>query len=325
MFLVLIVHADFFSLGAPTHDDIISAPTSSFLRFFFESLSIVCVNVFVLISGWFGISPSVRSFCNFIFQCLFFLVGIYIVFLLCGLTSLSVKGIAGCLVMLNWNWFIKAYLGLYIIAPVLNAFVNNAEKRAFQKVLLSFFIFQTTYSWISGGAVFFEGGYSTMSFIGLYLLARYVKLHQFSKNVLPPPIHFLSIFGIITIILTIVSYTSVWIGLPMISGKMYSYVNPLVIISALSLLLFFEGLKIKSKLINFCAVSSFAIFLLHTNPNVCEPYFKSFVLWIYDRFDGVVCLLIIFFFLLMVGVIAILIDQVRKIIWNIISKKCLDI
>ena len=186
MFLVLIVHADFFSLGAPTHDDIISAPTSSFLRFFFESLSIVCVNVFVLISGWFGISPSVRSFCNFIFQCLFFLVGIYIVFLLCGLTSLSVKGIAGCLVMLNWNWFIKAYLGLYIIAPVLNAFVNNAEKKEFQKVLLSFFIFQTAYSWISGGAVFFEGGYSTMSFIGLYLLARYVKLHQFSKNVLPP-------------------------------------------------------------------------------------------------------------------------------------------
>ena len=89
--------------------------------------------------------------------------------------------------MLNWNWFIKAYLGLYIIAPVLNAFVNNAEKKAFQKVLLSFFIFQTAYSWISGGAVFFEGGYSTMSFIGLYLLARYVKLHQFSKNVLPPP------------------------------------------------------------------------------------------------------------------------------------------
>lgn len=43
MFMVLIVHADFFSLGVPTHDDIISAPTSAFLRFFFESLSIVCV------------------------------------------------------------------------------------------------------------------------------------------------------------------------------------------------------------------------------------------------------------------------------------------
>lgn len=193
MFMVLIVHADFFSLGVPTHDDIISAPTSAFLRFFFESLSIVCVNVFVLISGWFGIKPSVRSFCNFVFQCLFFLVGIYIVLLLCGLTSLSVKGIAGCFVMLQWNWFIKAYLGLYIIAPVLNAFVNNTEKMAFQKVLLSFFIFQTAYSWISDGAVFFEGGYSTMSFIGLYLLARYVKLHQFSKKVLPPNSFFVDI------------------------------------------------------------------------------------------------------------------------------------
>lgn len=94
--------------------------------------------------------------------------------------------------------------------------------------------------------------------------------------------------------------------------------------SALSLLLFFNGIKIKGKFINFCAASSFAIFLLHTNPNVCEPYFKPFVLWIYDRFDGVLCLSIIFSFLLIVGVIAILIDQVRKMIWNIISKKCLN-
>lgn len=186
MFLVLVVHADFFSLDSPTQNDIIVAPTNAFFRFFFESLSIVCVNVFVLISGWFSIRSNVKSFCNFIFQCLFFLIGIYIVLLILGMTSLSVKGLAGCFFMLKWNWFIKAYIGLYILSPVLNAFIKNADKRTYENVLIAFFVFQTVYSWFTGAALFFESGYSTMSFIGLYLLAQYLKLYQLKKIVLPP-------------------------------------------------------------------------------------------------------------------------------------------
>ena len=71
MFLVLLVHADFFSLGTPTLQDIQTSTLDSTLRIFFEALSIVCVNVFVLISGWFGIRPSLKGVSNFIFQCLF--------------------------------------------------------------------------------------------------------------------------------------------------------------------------------------------------------------------------------------------------------------
>ena len=186
MFLVLVVHADFFSIGRPLQDDTIATPISTFFRFFFESMSIVCVNIFVLISGWFGIKPKASSFCNFIFQCLFFLVGIYVTFLLLGLTTLSVRGLAGCLVMLSGDWFIKAYIGLYILAPVLNAFADNADKKTYRRVLLAFFTFQTIYSWVCSGAVFFESGYSTMSFIGLYLLARYLNRYPL-KEITPPP------------------------------------------------------------------------------------------------------------------------------------------
>lgn len=195
MFLVLIVHADFFSLEIPTPKDTITTPTNAFIRLFFESSSIVCVNVFVLISGWFGIKPNTKSFCNFVFQCLFFLIGIYIILLICGLTSLSAKGLAGCFCMLKWNWFIKAYIGLYILSPVLNAFIKNAEKKSYENVLVAFFVFQTLYSWLTGAAVFFESGYSTMSFIGLYLLARYLKIYQLKKiKNFPPPFIFTSLW-----------------------------------------------------------------------------------------------------------------------------------
>lgn len=195
MILVLVVHANFFALGSPTQQDVLTNPASALTRMVFQSFAIVCVNVFVLISGWFGIHPSVRGFSNFIFQCLFFLCGIYFVMWGVGLVPLTLKGLAGCLVLLNWNWFIKAYTGLYILAPVLNAFVENSDRKKHLYVLLSFFAFQTIYSWVSNGAVFFESGYSTMSFIGLYLLARYINVYKPRILFYPPPLLCMDVFA----------------------------------------------------------------------------------------------------------------------------------
>lgn len=176
MFLVLVVHADCWTLGFPENADFIEEPLQSFTKVVIESAAIVCVNVFVLISGWFGIKPSIKGLSNFIFQCIYFLFGIYMVLILIGKTDLSFQGIAYCLCLSEWNWFIKAYATLYILSPILNAFVAKASKKEFASVLLVFFIFQTVYGW-SGAAKFVEGGYSSFSFIGLYLLSKYVKTY----------------------------------------------------------------------------------------------------------------------------------------------------
>lgn len=179
MFLVLLVHADFFSLGAPSASDCVNAPVDSSLKVFFEAISIACVDIFVCLSGWFGIRPSVRGFSNFVFQCLFWLVGLYIITLLIGTSTFSIQGIKGCFALTKLNWFIKAYILLYILAPVLNAFVEKASQTEFRNVLVAFFVFEFIYGWIfSGSTQHIQGGYSTISFIGLYLLARYVRLYQ---------------------------------------------------------------------------------------------------------------------------------------------------
>ncbi len=176
MFLVLVVHAYFWSLGAPSLQDIKENFLPSCTRIFIESISIVCVNTFIFISGWFKIHPTLKGFANFIFQCAYFLFGIYAVLVCTGHADLSIKGIAGCLCLTPVNWFIKAYIGLYILAPVLNFFVENSSKKQLGLLLISFYTFQTIYG-LSGAAKFIDHGYSTFSFIGLYLLAQYVKLY----------------------------------------------------------------------------------------------------------------------------------------------------
>ena len=180
MFLILVVHADFWSLGAPTCQEFRESLLPSVTRILIEAISIVSVNVFIFISGWFTIKPTLKGFGNFIFQCGFFLIGIYVVMLVTGQATLSLKGIAGCFCLTSSNWFIKAYIGLYILSPVLNLFVETSSKKQFGIILVSFFIFQTIYG-LSGAAAFIEHGYSTFSFIGIYLLAQYVR-HYASVN-----------------------------------------------------------------------------------------------------------------------------------------------
>lgn len=317
MFLVLVVHAGFFSLQAPTPETFHQSPASSTGLLFFQSLSIGCVNMFVLLSGWFGIRPKVKSFFNFVFQCLFFLIGIYLVCLASGLAELSLRGIAACFVLLKWNWFIKAYIGLYILAPVLNAYVEHSSRSQLGWTLVCFYLFQTIYAWVANAAEFFMTGYSTLSFIGLYLLARYVRCYPSRLTSLPAHYDFL-IFAFIVVFQTLLAFGSLYVGVSFPIGRIYNYVSPLVIISSVYLLLGFSKMQFASKWVNWVAASSFAVFLLHTNPNLCLPYFCPMVRWIYANADGLPCLLYLFLFLSAVFVVAILVDQVRIKLWNVV-------
>lgn len=71
MFLVLIIHANFLSNEAPTTSLTISNPITAYTQYFFASVSYTCVNTFVLISGWFGITPKWKGFFSLFFQCFF--------------------------------------------------------------------------------------------------------------------------------------------------------------------------------------------------------------------------------------------------------------
>ena len=317
MMLVLIVHSDFFTLGIPTQELCKISPGFAFGKYFFQSISIVCVNVFILISGWFGIKPNWKSFLNFLFQCLFFSIGIYIVCIITGLANFSIRGIAECFFLTSSYWFIKAYIGLYIFAPMINAFIENKGEKDMCNYLLAYFTFQTVFAWLSTGAEFLIAGLNTLSFIGLYTLARFVRLYPSKYTTLPAKIYFF-LFFLIAIFSTIITFILTDLGIGHIVGRFYTYVNPIVILASLTLMLAFTRLDFKSKFINWIACSCFAVYLLHVNPNVIG-HFCNTIIKITQENTGIIMLLYLFVFLLFVFIISILIDKLRIYIWTILN------
>lgn len=319
MFMVLVIHANFVSLPRPLTEALAIAPASTAFRYFVESLGIVCVDVFVLISGWFRVNTSLKSVLNFIFQVLFFWIGGYVVCLLLGKAEFTFDGVLHCFAFTKWDWFIKAYLVLYIIAPILNAFVDKASEKQHRNVLVAFLLFQSTYGWL-GGARFFMNGYGPLSFIGLYLLAQYVRrvLGKGRKTLFDFPKHVdLIVFVVSAVINTILSLAFLKAGRAM-HNTIYAYINPLVIVGALYLLLFFSKLEIGyNMIINWFGVSSFAVYLLHSQVNV-RKIFTSVIVKLDSGYHGVSAVGLIFLFLLFTYMVSVLVDQLRIGLWNLV-------
>ena len=321
MLLVMIVHANFRALPVPTTEECNTEVTSSILRFFTESFSIIAVNLFVLLSGWYGIKFKIQRLIDFLFQVFFFSILCYFIFLLLNPIGSYFKSfIVNTLLLKPTNyWFVKAYLGLYIFAPILNAFVETATKRQFQVFLVSFFMFQTLYGWITPSAAsFFVNGYSTISFIGLYLLARYIHLYPHRVWKLGKKIDLL-FYALIVLFTTFITYILQRYNLPG-TDRFFLYTSPLVIIAAVHFLLFFSKIKVANKTINWVARSCFGIYLLHSNSFLATPYYDNVILNLFQTPNRNEFILYTSLFILGVFVIAILFDKIRILIYNYIQR-----
>lgn len=320
MLLLLTVHAGFYSLGVPTPAEAVATPLNVVTRLFFQSFSVIAVLVFVLISGWFGIRTKVKSVVNFLFQCFFYSIIIFGVMLCLGRAHLDWKSIQNVLLFVNSFWFIKAYLCLMIFAPALNAFVEAATEKQLRIVLVAFFAFQSIYGWLTTGAAWFERGYSVISFFGLYLLARYVRLYPCRPFTLPRKYDML-IYWAIVLLTTAAAFVMLRLGCSESTiDVVYRLTSPIIIAEALYLLLYFSKLDFQNKFVNWVAGSCFAVFLIQQNPYFGRPVYAHTIKHIYSTFNGPAVVVFTAAFILLVFAMAILTDQVRKWIWEKISR-----
>ena len=333
MFMILVIHANFVALPKISYEELMSNATPSIVRFFIESVGIVAVNVFVFISGWFGVRPRTKSVLSFIYQILFFLVGGGIFFILIGQTEFNVKEFLNILQLTPKDWFIKSYFVLMIIAPILNAYTKNADEKTQRYVMIAFFFFEAIYGWAAGGRRFFVNGYGPLHFIGLYITAQYIH-HQLKSETTPmwmkkifqlPKWVDLLVFGILVAANTaLVTFGTILLhNSKTIFNITYAYSNPLVILGALYLLLFFSKMKIPyNRTINRFGASSFAVYLFHGETTVRNHFFCPQIQSIYESYSGLGCIGLVFLYLCVVYIISVLIDQLRLLSWN---KICLRV
>lgn len=322
MLLVMILHADFASLSVPTFEQCNDSPLISFFRFFVEGLSVVAVNAFVLLSGWYGIKPSVKKSAGFIFQTLFLIFFVYFCFFVTGSAVGHSIGEWLKIAFFNQYWFVQCYILLIIFAPILNASVELLDRRTLLFVLLLMFIAQIVYGFLPYASIFgwYNSGYSPLTFFFLYLLARYVRLYGLSLQRLSSLLFFGG-WALVALLMALLGFLTLYLGY---GGYFllyfYGYSSPLVIIGALLLLLAFSRISVKSSVINWIASSAFAAYIVHCHECVFDQIYKSHIAVWFAMDYTLIFVAKTAFLIIVLFCVSILIDKCRLLIWSLINK-----
>lgn len=178
-FLVLIVHLNGWLLGG-TPETFSPNEDLSFRvgQLVVQSLSVVCVNCFIIISGYFGINLSLRSLLKY-FATLF---GMY--FPCWIVSSIALRhttvseALDGIFVLSREGYFVQCYFMLMFLSPILNSFVEKFGKSILKYVLI-FWAIEIWFEQVRGNiSLGFNGGYSVIHFVLVYLLARCLALYK---------------------------------------------------------------------------------------------------------------------------------------------------
>lgn len=311
MFLVLIDHSGYMSINPPTSEEAFSAPLLTLARYSSQSFSSICVNVFVLISGWFGIKAKFSRIAEFLFQCYFICFTAYFVLLAIGIaTQMSISSWVNFLV-LGDLWFVMAYLLLYLFAPMINMFIESLSQRQFLYFLLAFTGIQFLHGFVIQVS-WFDKGMSPLTLMTLYMIGRYMRLYPNCLTSMNKWIDML-IYFVISLIGASCTFLAVRHGAE--GYRFFSYASPTIVIASVYFFLFFTKITFKSHFINWVAASAFAVYVLN-----CEGHFWSFYLstnhswWLNGSPQSYLVYTLLFD--VAVFVIAIMLDKVRIIVWH---------
>lgn len=319
MLMICLLHAHTFVSGNPTKTEIVNSPLPSFLRVFIYYLTIVSVDVFVLISGWFGIRFSLKKLSSLLFQVLFFVV---VGGIICfdQLQHLSIGGIFGAFVMGNSEyWFIKVYLLLMLFIPIINSYIENTSKKQFKFVLLGGFAYLFFYGWLFPDSTdWILHGYSFPCFVYLYILGRYLRLYP--NRLTLCKCH---------------NYMFIYLGLGMISaffelflitrnidikGRQHFYFSPIIISMSVALLLMFSKIKIQNKFINWISISSLSVYLFHSHFLFFEKIYQPVILNLWIKNSYLIYVVKLFLFCIFIFIISVLLDKIRISLFKLFLK-----
>lgn len=189
MIMVVVMHFLRESGALPVKDVALSgAPLSAVnvVAIFLEAFCIVAVNVYVLISGYFGSQSSFRltKVFSFIGQIYFYALLIPLVLKLLGMPvvmdSMGIYGIIQYVLPISSEhyWFATSYFYLLLLMPVLNYGVKKMTKKQLSVVLvLLLAVFCGVKSICPIQLTMDKYGYDVLWFICLYLLGAWLSCY----------------------------------------------------------------------------------------------------------------------------------------------------
>ena len=288
---------------------------------FFQAVSIplhIGVVVFVLLSGYFTIKLKVSGLVK--------LLGIFFVYCLpeviysVATAKDILQTIRSLMFFSNSHfWFVKTYLYLFLVSPMINLWLQNASERQ-RWYMVAAFAFIACYMATSKGDGSLSNGKNLTNFIYFYLVGNQLYYYKEKWMNIKTNTLLVCYIAFSVAIMTAEYYMYGNTAGKMIKSLSFPYSSPLILIGAILFFMIIGKQHIQSRFINYVAASSLAIYLIHGS----RPYLPKLHGVVCGYFQGLIGNNLYLFasyiiYTLIVITACVFFDKCLTPVWNIIN------
>lgn len=263
MFLIVWYHIVSYYLYLISHD----ATYDNIIEATIPSLHIGVI-LFLLITGYYGIKPSISGILRLLIIVMVYFLPLQFVDLALSDNITNPRKVAHALLFLTNTpyWFVRTYIFLYLISPILNTFIRNSSGKELLLMMLVLGIISSYFGSMQGDPSLADGK-NVCNFTFIYLLGQCLHIYQPNLERLKKSTLLAVIIILNTLLITSMAYfqRETFIG-EHIWQWSFPYCSPLLIINAVLVFLLFTKFHFHSAIINSIGASTFAVYLLHCHP-----------------------------------------------------------
>ncbi len=224
----------------------------------FSAFTIIGVNCFVLITGYFCIQSNglkLRRIVDLLFTIAFWSAVNYIIGVFTHTVSFTVKEFIVSLVpyVTGGLWFFRVYIVMLFLSPFLNVGLNRLTSKQYLALIVVLLCLFSIWPSFLPNPIVEDGGYGIVHFVVLYIIGGFLKLHYHTQIKR-------WVYLLVYVCCSLLSFSCLCIGWPGTYGC-YNFIFNIV--SACALFMFFSSFKLNSKLINAIASTTFGIYIIH--------------------------------------------------------------
>ncbi len=327
MLMILTLHCNLFSTKVVWSTDI--------KNIFFtttEFISIIAVNVYVFISGYFLTKHKfdIRKLIKLELIVIFYSVLVYVLLVLTNYTVFDKKVFVTLFFpIINTNyWFYTCYAVLFFMMPVLKkVYLYLKKENKIKTVLIILIVIMSLLPSINPGnnRLTIDSGYNYAWFVTLVLIGAYLKDYPIKLKTWKLLLCYLGVLST-----QLILYYYIWKvtnipWIPFWHKFLYSYNNILVLTSSILFFSLVTRINVKNKvlinIINFFSVSTFSVYLIHTHPYAINTILPNLLDISIYRSSNMIYL---YYFGWIFGlfVFCILVDKIRMLFFSLVGKIC---
>ncbi len=311
-----------------------SMSLNGYVAWLIESFCIVAVNVYMLISGYFLVYSGFKAsrLMELVCQVLFYSILVEVVLLALGVIGTKQLAINRLLelvfpLQMEHYWFITAYVVMYLFSPILSTALQHMEQKQLRNTIIVLLVFfGLSKSVLPVQLAIDENGYDGLWFMCVFLVAAYIRLYGIpffekkGRGLLCYLAGVAGIFGITLLVRAVYLKTG---SLDHFIKTAYDYNHVLNLLAAVGLFYAFLNWKLSTqgrlaKVVYAIAPYSLGVYLLHEQIDLRYLWPQ----WFGASAEGnaVVMILRCVFAVVIVYIAGTLVDMVRAILFQTVSK-----